>query len=97
MEQVPDGIFRNTVEGIVKLLSSSPNPIQTIKQVLTDLENVKKKNDVSLLSESAALSSFKQWIPNSPEKLAAYIAIFYTIYLLFAFAHWDAPYVAPLM
>lgn len=82
MEQVPDGTFRNTVEGIVKVLSSSPNPIQTVKQVLSDLENAKKNNDVSSLNDSVALSSFKQWIPNTPEKLAAYIAIFYTIYLL---------------
>lgn len=82
MEQVPDGTFRNTVEDIAKALSFSPNPIQTVKQVLSELENAKKNNDVSSLKDSASLSSFKQWIPNTPEKLAAYIAIFYTIYLL---------------
>ena len=81
-EQIPDGTFRSTVEGIVKVLSSSSNPIQTVKQVLSDLEKAKKDNDVSSLNDSVALASFKQWIPNTPEKLAAYIAIFYTIYLL---------------
>jgi hypothetical protein len=82
MEQVPDGTFRNTVEGIVKVLSASSNPLQTVKQVLHDLEKAKKNNDVSSLDDSVPVTSFKQWLPNTPEKLAAYIAIFYTIYLL---------------
>ena len=82
MEQVPDGTFRSTVEGIVKVLGASANPLQTVKQVLHDLEKAKNDKDLSLLEASEAVSSFKQWVPNSPEKLAAYIAIFYTIYLL---------------
>jgi hypothetical protein len=82
IEHIPDGTFKNTVEGIVKILNTVNDPVQTLKQVIKELEQAKQSNNVSDLDNSQIVSPFQKWIPNTPEKLAAYIAIFYTIYLL---------------
>lgn len=82
MQAVPDGTFRNTVEGIVKVLASSPKPVEEARKILDELERAKQANSVSILESSTLLNRYKKWLPDSPEKIAAYIAIFYTIYLL---------------
>jgi len=79
MESMPDGTFRGTVEGVVKILESSPNQLQTAKDLLEALEKSKSKNDLSEVKHSSRFSKFKKWIPDSPEKLAVYIAILNTI------------------
>lgn len=74
MENIPDGTFRGTVEGIVKILESSPNRLQTAKDLLESLEKSKSANDLSKVKRSSQFSKFRKWIPDSPQKLAVYIA-----------------------
>lgn len=79
MESIPDGTFKGAVEGIVKLLDQSENPLSTAKDLLEALERSKNSNDLDKLKESSKYFKFKKWLPDTPEKIAAYIAIIYTI------------------
>ncbi len=82
MEQVPDGTFRATVEGIIDYISQSTNPIQTAKEVLEELEITRVSPDLQRLKNVKTAPFFRKWVPDTPQKLAAYIAIIYTIYKL---------------
>src|SRR5680860_83710 len=64
MEQVPDGTFRATVEGIIDYISQSTNPIQTAKEVLKELEDTKTSHDLNRLRDVKTASFFRQWLPN---------------------------------
>lgn len=79
MENIPDGTFKGTVEGIVKILESSPNRLQTAKDLLEALDKSKSENDLVKIKRSSQFSKFRKWIPDSPQKLALYIAILHTI------------------
>jgi predicted Zn-ribbon and HTH transcriptional regulator len=79
MENIPDGTFRSTVEGIVGVLEQSRDPIGTAKDLLDALEKSKTSEDLEKLKRSSKLSKFKKWIPNSLQKLAWYAAIIYVI------------------
>lgn len=79
MENIPDGTFRGTVEGVIKILESSSNRLQTTKDLLEALERSKSKNDLSKVKHSSKFSKFKKWIPDSPQKLAVYIAILHAL------------------
>ncbi len=79
MEGIPDGTFKGTVEGIVKILESSPNKLQTAKDLLDSLEKIKNKDDLSKVKKSSKFAQLKKWIPNSPQKLYVYIAILQVI------------------
>jgi len=81
MEQVPEGTFRVTIEGIIDYISQSTNPIQTAKEVLKELEESKIANYLEGSKKFKTADFFTKWSPNTPEKLAAYFAIVYTIYL----------------
>lgn len=82
MENMPNGTFRGTVEGIVKILESSPNRLQTAKDLLEALGRSKTENDLSKLKHSSRFSKFKKWIPDSLEKIYYYIVILQAIILL---------------
>ena len=79
MENIPDGTFRGTVEGIVNVLKQSEDPLKTAKELFEALDKSRTIKDLDELKESSKFSKFKQWLPNSPEKIAAYVAIAYTI------------------
>ena len=79
MENVPDGTFRATVEGFVEILEQSKDPLNKARELLDALEKSKNSNDLSEIKESSKFSGFKKWLPNTPEKIAVYIAIVYTI------------------
>ena len=79
MESIPDGAFKGTVEGIVKILENSSNRLQTAKDLLEALDKSKSENDLIKIKHSSQFSKFKKWIPDSPQKLAVYIAILNTI------------------
>ena len=83
MENIPDGTFKGTVEGIVKILESSSNKFQAVKDLLEALEKSKTSKDLDRLKKSPKFLKLKKWLPDSPEKIAAYIAIVYTIFQLF--------------
>lgn len=78
-ENIPDGRFKGTVEGIVRILEQSENPLKKAEELFEALEKAKRKNDLTEIKTSAKFSEFKKWLPDSPEKIAAYIAIIYTI------------------
>lgn len=79
MESIPDGTFKGTVEGIVRILDQSDNPLGTARDLLEALERSKNSEDLDKLKESSKYFKFKKWLPDSPKKIAAYIAIIYTI------------------
>lgn len=79
MENIPDGTFKGTVKGIVKILEQSDSPLSTAKDLLDALEKSRTPEDLAKIKQSSKFAKFKKWIPNTPEKLAAYIAIIYTI------------------
>lgn len=79
MENIPDGTFKATVEGFIKILEQSPNSLDRAKELLEVLEKSKSSSDLVEIKKSSKFSDFKKWLPDSPEKIAAYIAIIYTI------------------
>ena len=79
MENIPDGTFRATVEGFVEILEQSKNPLDKAKELLEALEKSKSSDDLAEIKKLSKFSEFKKWLPDSPEKIAAYIAIIYTI------------------
>lgn len=78
-ENIPDGTFKATVEGFVEVLKSTDSPIQKAKELLEALEKAKTKDDFEKVKSKPKFQIFKKWLPDSPEKIAAYIAIIYTI------------------
>lgn len=75
VENIPDGTFQNTVKGFIRLLEGSQEPIQKAKEILTKLNNAKNDNNLSELNNDESLALLRNWLPNTPQKLAAYIAI----------------------
>jgi len=78
-QNLPDGTFRGTVEGIVRVLQKAENPLEQAKRILEALERSRTAGNLSDLSKQPWYNRWQKWLPNSPEKIAAYIAIFYTI------------------
>ena len=74
-ENIPDGTFRGTVEGVVKILEQSENPLQKAGELLEALEKVKRQNDLAKIKKSSKFSKFKTWLPDSPQKILIYISI----------------------
>lgn len=79
IESIPNGTFRGTVEGIVKILESSPDRLRTARDLLGALEKSKTEKDLSKLKHSSQFSKFKKWIPDSLEKIYFYIVILQAI------------------
>lgn len=71
--------FGKIVKAFVEVVEASSEPLKTATDILGDLENAKQKGDVAELKKSKLYSAFKKWIPDSPEKLAAYIVIIQVI------------------
>ena len=79
IENIPDGTFRGTVEGVIKILENSSNKLQAAKELLESLEKNSNITDLSKVKKSSKPSQFKKWLPDSPQKIAIYIAILQTI------------------
>lgn len=79
MENIPDGTFKATVEGFIQILEESEDPIQIAKELLHELQKVKTQEEITKVKELSKFEKLKIWLPNSPEKVAAYIAIIYTL------------------
>ena len=75
MENIPDGTFRSTIEGFTKILEASDNPIEKAKELLSELKKIKTIDDINSIKKSAKFEKFKDWLPNSPEKILVYISI----------------------
>ncbi len=79
VENIPDGTFRATVEGFAEILEQSKNPLDKARELLDALEKSKNIDDLAEIKKSSKFSEFKKWLPDTPEKIAAYIAIIFTI------------------
>lgn len=79
MENIPDGTFKSTVEGFIQVLKETDNPLKQAQDLFNDLQQSKTREDLSKLKKSQKFSKFKKWLPDSPEKIAAYIAIIYAL------------------
>lgn len=79
MENIPDGTFRSTVEGFVKVLEIVDDPLGKAKELLNELQKSRTSGDLLKIQKSQNFTEFKKWLPDSPEKIAAYIAIIYTV------------------
>lgn len=77
MENIPDGTFRSTVQGLLTKIQYSSNPLREASQLFEELQQSKK--DPTISKSSALLRKYEKWLPNTPEKIAAYIAIVYTL------------------
>jgi len=78
-ESISDGTFKATVDGFIEILKGSENPLNDAKALLEVLEKSKISGDLKEIKESSRFSRFHKWIPDSPGKIAAYVAIVYTI------------------
>jgi len=67
--------FGKIVGAIVDVVDASSNPLKAATELLHEFEDAKSRNDPSLFQKSSKLAFLKKWIPNSPEKLAAYVVI----------------------
>ena len=78
-ESIPDGTFKATIDGFIEILKGSENPLEDAKALLEALEKSKISGDLKEIKESSRFSRFHKWIPDSPEKIAAYVVIVCTI------------------
>jgi hypothetical protein len=76
LESIPDGLFQETVEGIARLLRKSQNPLQEVGEILGALKDSSLQGSVSPLQSKPWYLTFKKWLPDTPEKIAAYVTIF---------------------
>lgn len=79
MENIPDGTFKATVKGFIQILQTSQDPLKEARELLKRLQESKSKADLEAIRQSPKLSKFSAWIPNTPEKIVAYIAIVHTV------------------
>lgn len=79
MESIPDGTFKATVESFIQVLEQSEDPIPRAKELLLELQKVKTQEEITKVRELSKFEKLKIWLPSSPEKIAAYIAIIYTL------------------
>jgi len=75
MENVPNGNLTGTIDGVIKILENSPDPLQTAQSLFDALEKNKNKNDLSKLKQTPQFSKFKKWIPDSPNKILIYLTV----------------------
>lgn len=79
MENIPDGTFRATVEGFINVLGQTDDPLKIATELFEALQKAKTLEDISNLKKLENFSKFKKWLPDSPEKIAAYIVIISTL------------------
>lgn len=72
IENVPDISFRETVTQFADILATSENPLTDAKQLVSELSSVSSNNALRTIKKK---SKFAKWFPDSPEKIAAYVAI----------------------
>ena len=79
VESIPDGTFQETVEGIARLLLKSQDPLHEVSEIFEALEESRRQGNVSPLQSKPWYVRFKKWLPDSPEKIAAYLTIFLVV------------------
>lgn len=67
--------FGKIVKAFIDTVEKTGQPLQAASDLLSELEEAKEKGDASGLRKSKKFSFLKKWLPDSPEKIAAYIVI----------------------
>lgn len=73
-EPIPDGSFTARISDFVRIIKAAPDPLGTARELLEELERAKSRDDLDKLRNEQFVR-FKKWLPDSPDKIAAYIAI----------------------
>lgn len=71
--------FGKIVKAFIHDVEKTGQPLRAASELLSELEEAKEKGDVSGLRKSKKFTFLKKWLPNSPEKIAAYMVILTTI------------------
>ena len=80
LENIPDGTFQATVDGVASLLLKSQNPLQEVSGILETLEDSRRQESIEPLRSKPWYLAFKKWLPDTPEKIAAYLTIYAAIH-----------------
>jgi hypothetical protein len=72
--------FGKTVRAFVEHVRLSEAPLQAASELLHGLEQASATGDVTKLRNSPRLLKLRKWLPNSPEKVAAYVAVAHVIF-----------------
>ena len=80
MENIPDGMFKATVDGFIEILKSSKNPLQDTKDILDGLEKAKDTQDLSKVLYGDKIELF---LKKNQLKIAIAIAILKVLVDLF--------------
>ena len=67
--------FGKIVLNIVHEVEQSENPLKRATKLLEEFEKAKNANDISQLKDSSNLVALRKWLPDTPEKIAAYLVI----------------------
>jgi len=67
--------FGKIVEAFIDAVEITGQPLQAASDLLAELEAAQELGDASGLRKSEKFSFLKKWIPDTPEKIAAYIVI----------------------
>jgi len=82
-QSIPDGVFKDTVEGFIEFFRGSDSSLKNANELFNALQKIETPQDLEEIKRSKQFEELKKWLPNSPEKIAAYIAIAYTIVQMF--------------
>jgi len=74
--------FGKVVKAIAEVVDSSSEPLKVASDLLSKFEEAKSNNDSGIFLSSPSLKFLKKWIPDTPEKLAAYVVIGQLIFQL---------------
>lgn len=83
VQSIPDGIFRDTVEGFIEFFKDSGNPLKNASELFEALQKSTTAKDLKEIKNSKQFKKLRKWIPDTPEKIAAYLAIAYTLIQFF--------------
>jgi hypothetical protein len=74
------------IPDILELVEESNNPLQDVREILLALKGVSETLDYQSLKKNSEYSKLKKWIPDTPEKLAAYASLIFLVLQLLSTA-----------
>jgi hypothetical protein len=72
---------------ILELVKESNSPLKDIREILAALKDASDTRDYQGLENNSKYSKLKKWIPDTPEKLAAYAALISLVLQLISNGH----------
>jgi len=67
--------FGKIVQNIINVVQQSDNPLRRATEMFDEFEAAKRISSVENLKKSPRLKELKKWLPDTPEKIAAYLVI----------------------